>query len=120
MRENRPYGSEGGEAQSLPDPYRPRDDASTRPESALEPLDPGSRILRQDFPAPFFRDRAVEHPVERVERCVRPIRGIEQPVLAAAHRHQPFEVLRLAREADRLAGEADIGLEILAGQFGQE
>ena len=22
MRENRPYGSEGGEAQSLPDPYQ--------------------------------------------------------------------------------------------------
>jgi hypothetical protein len=23
MRENRPYGSEGGESQTLPDPYQP-------------------------------------------------------------------------------------------------
>jgi hypothetical protein len=35
MRENRPYGSEGGEAQSLPDLYRRRDCASTRTKHAL-------------------------------------------------------------------------------------
>jgi monovalent cation/hydrogen antiporter len=35
MRENRPYGSEGGEAQSLPDPYRRSDCASTRTKHAL-------------------------------------------------------------------------------------
>jgi hypothetical protein len=29
MRENRPYGSEGGEGQTLPDPYQQWDSAMT-------------------------------------------------------------------------------------------
>src|SRR5581483_8347136 len=81
---------------------------------------PLGRVLAKDLLASFFRDRAVEHPVERVIGRVRPVGRIEQPVLALAYLHQKLEVLGILREAHRLAGETDVGLEIFARQLVQK
>jgi hypothetical protein len=42
MRENRPYGSEGGEGQTLPDPYHQKSIKST-----VSMLDSGCRSPRE-------------------------------------------------------------------------
>src|SRR5262249_48385088 len=69
-------------------------------------------VLRQDLLAAFLGDRDVEYPVERVEGGVRPVRGIQEPVLALAQGHQQLEVLGILRKAHWLAGEADVAVEI--------
>src|SRR5262249_17877563 len=56
-----------------------------------QPPDPAFGVLRQNLLATGFRDRHVEYPVERIEGGVRPVRRIEQPVLAAAERHEKLE-----------------------------
>ena len=38
MRENRPYGSEGGEAQSLPDPYHHEAKLPAHPREGGDPV----------------------------------------------------------------------------------
>src|SRR5581483_2248352 len=62
-----------------------------------------ARMSRRQAPVPLGR--------------VRPVGRIEQPVLALAYLHQKLEVLGILREAHRLAGETDVGLEIFARQL---